>query len=170
MIRQFIVLGLLLPLVGCAAKKPPPLPPFSNAELILEIQKLNLDVTEIPRGVMVRLPTIFFGFNSADLQPEARQKVDALSVVLNHPRAVQRKIVIEGHADAIGTQEYNLKLSQQRAEAVEQEMIANLIQGGRLRSEGFGETRPIAPNTNPDGSDNPEGRTQNRRVEIIIEN
>jgi outer membrane protein OmpA-like peptidoglycan-associated protein len=167
---QLIALGLLLPLVGCATKKPTPLLPLTNAELILEIQRLNLEVEETPRGVMVRLPTIFFGFNSADLQPEARQKVDILSTILNHPRAVQRKIVIEGHADAIGAQEYNRKLSQNRAEAVAQEMIANQIQSDRLRSEGFGETRPIAPNTNPDGSDNPEGRAQNRRVEIIIEN
>lgn len=168
--RSFIVLGLFLPLIGCAAKKPPPPPPFTNAELILEIQRLHLDVEETPRGVVVKLPTIFFGFNSAELQPEGRQKVDALTAILNHPRAVQRRIALEGHADAIGAQEYNLRLSQQRAEAVLQEMIANQMQSERLRSEGFGETRPIAPNTNPDGSDNPEGRAQNRRVEVIIEN
>ena len=168
--RQLIVLGLLLPLIGCAAKKPAPLLPFTNAELILEIQRLNLDVEETPRGVIVRLPTIFFDFDSADLQPEARQKVEALSAILNHARAAQRKIVIEGHADAIGTPAYNLTLSQQRAEAVEQEMLAYQIQRSRLRSEGFGETRPIAPNINPDGSDSPGGRAQNRRVEIIIEN
>lgn len=170
MTRQLIALGLLLPLVGCAAKKPAPILPFTNAELILEIQRLNLDVEETPRGVIVRLPSIFFDFNSADLQPEARQKIEALSLILNHPRAVQRRLVIEGHADSIGTPEYNLKLSQQRAESVLQEMIAHQVQGGRLRSEGFGETRPVAPNTNPDGSDNPAGRAQNRRVEIIIEN
>jgi outer membrane protein OmpA-like peptidoglycan-associated protein len=168
--RQLIALGLLLPLIGCAAKKPPPLPPFTNAELIQEIQRLNLEVEETPRGVMVKLPNIFFDFDSADLKPEARQKTDALSAILNHPRAVQRKITIEGYADAIGTKEYNLKLSQQRAESVLQEMTSNQIQSARLHSEGFGETRPIAPNTNPDGSDNPSGRAQNRRVEIIIEN
>jgi len=170
MTRQLIVLGLCLSLVGCAAKKPAPPPPFTNAELIQEIQRLNLDVKETPRGVTVTLPTILFDFDSAVLGPEGRQKVDALSAVLNHPRAVQRRIATEGHADAIGAQEYNLKLSQQRAEAVAQEMIASQIQSNRLRTEGFGESRPIAPNTNPDGSDNPEGRAQNRRVEIIIEN
>ena len=113
--RQLIALGLLLPLVGCAAKKPAPLLPFTNAELILEIQQLNLDVKETPRGVKVTLHTIFFAFDSTDLEPEARQKIDALTTVLNHPRAVQRRIAIEGHADAIGSQDYNLKLSQQSA-------------------------------------------------------
>lgn len=137
---------------------------------MLEIRKLDLEVEETPRGVTVRLPLIFFDFDSADLKPEARQKVDALSAVLNHPRAVQRRMAIEGHADAIGAPEYNLNLSRQRAEAVGQEMIANQIQGNRIRSEGFGATRPVAPNTNPDGSDNPAGRAQNRRVEVIIEN
>ncbi len=170
--RTLLWLGMLLPLIGCVAKKPPPPPllPFTNAELVQEIQQLNLDAQETPRGVAVTLPTIFFGYDKADLTPEARQKVEALSVVLNHPRAVQRRMSIEGHADSIGSKDYNLKLSDKRAEAVLQDMVSGQIQRERLRSEGFGELHPVAPNTNPDGSDNPEGRTKNRRVEIIIEN
>jgi outer membrane protein OmpA-like peptidoglycan-associated protein len=168
--QKLILLWLILPLIGCAAKKPPPLLPFTNTELIQEIQRLNLDAQETPRGVTVTLPTIFFGYNSADLTPEARQKVDALSTVLNHPRALQRKMSIEGHADAIGSLEYNRKLSEKRAETVMQEMIAVQVVGSRLRSQGLGELHPVAPNTKPDGSDDPEGRAKNRRVEIVIEN
>lgn len=168
--RQLILLGLLLPLIGCAAKKPPPPPPYTNAELLFEIQRLNLDVQETPRGVTVTLPTVFFGYNNADLSEEARQRVDALATVLNHPRAQQRKMAVEGHADAIGSQDYNLKLSQKRAETVTQELITGQVQSNRLHFEGFGELYPVAPNKNPDGSDNPEGRARNRRVEVIIEN
>jgi outer membrane protein OmpA-like peptidoglycan-associated protein len=168
--RKLLLLGILIPLIGCAAKKPAPLPPFTNAELVQEIQQLNLDAQETPRGVTVTLPTIFFGYDKADLTPEARQKVDALTTILNHPRALQRKISIEGHADSIGSKDYNLKLSGKRAETVLQEMVSGQVQRERLRSEGFGELHPVAPNANPDGSDNPEGRSRNRRVEIIIEN
>lgn len=171
--QHLIALGLFLPFIACTVKKPAPsLPPFrpsTNAELLAEIRKLNLDVQETPRGLIVTLPGIFFGFNSADLEPEGREKVEALAKILNHPRAVQRKVTIEGHADALGSQTYNLKLSQERAEAVEQAMISAQMQKDRLYAEGFGETRPIAPNMNPDGSDNLEGRAQNRRVEVIIQ-
>jgi outer membrane protein OmpA-like peptidoglycan-associated protein len=168
--RKLILLGIIIPLVSCAAKKPPPLPPFTNAELVQEIQKLNLDAQETPRGVTVTLPLIFFAYDKADLTPEARQKVDALTTVLNHPRALQRKMSVEGHADAIGSLEYNRKLSEKRAETVLQEMVSEQVQRERLRSQGLGELYPVAPNTNPDGSDNPEGRARNRRVEIVIEN
>jgi outer membrane protein OmpA-like peptidoglycan-associated protein len=89
---------------------------------------------------------------------------------VNHPRALSRRISVEGHADAIGSQGYNLPLSQRRAETVAQELIANQTRRERVRSQGFGELYPIAPNTNPDGSDNPAGRAKNRRVEVFLEN
>jgi outer membrane protein OmpA-like peptidoglycan-associated protein len=169
--RKLLLLGILIPLIGCAAKKPPPpLPPFTNAELIQEIQKLDLNAQETARGVTVTLPTIFFDYDKADLTPEARQKVDALSTVLNHPRALQRKLSVEGHADSIGSLDYNRKLSERRAETVLQEMVSEQVQRERLHSQGLGELYPVAPNKNPDGSDNPEGRAKNRRVEIVIEN
>lgn len=172
--RQLLALGLFLPLIACTVKKPtsppPSFLPYTNAELLEQIQKSNLDVQDTSRGLIITLPGIFFGFNSADLEPEARDKVGALAEILNHPRAARRKVLIEGHADTVGPGDYNLKLSQERAEEVEQAMIAGRVQKERLHAKGFGESRPIAPNTNPDGSDNPEGRAQNRRVEVIIQN
>ena len=172
--QKLIALGLLLPVIACTVKKPIPPPPpslsYTNAELLDEIQKINLDIQDTSRGLTIMLPGIFFGFDSADLEPEAQEKMGALAEILNRPRAAQRKITIEGHTDALGSDAYNLKLSQARAQAVEQELIALQVQQDRLHAEGFGETRPIAPNTNPDGSDNPEGRAQNRRVEVIIQN
>jgi outer membrane protein OmpA-like peptidoglycan-associated protein len=96
--------------------------------------------------------------------------LDALATVLNQQQTLSRRIAVEGHADALGSQEYNLRLSQRRADAVAQELIASQIRRERVRSQGYGEQQPVAPNTNPDGTDNPDGRAQNRRVEVVIEN
>ncbi len=85
-----------------------------------------------------------------------------------HPQAVARQITLEGHADAIGNDAYNLELSRWRADAVAQELVARGVRRDRLAVEGFGERRPIAPNTLPDGKDNPAGRALNRRVEAVV--
>lgn len=150
---------------GCVTK------PFTNQELIDVLTQKDFEAREIDRGVVVVLPaTVLFAFGSADLTPEARHKIDDIAAVLTDLRALRRGLAIEGHADAIGTTETNLTLSQQRADAVAQELIANRVRRDRLRSQGFGEAYPVAPNTNADGSDNPEGRTKNRRVEVVISN
>jgi photosystem I P700 chlorophyll a apoprotein A2 len=167
--RLVCVLGVTLFLAACAAKKEEP--PFTNSELIQKLKEQNFDAQETARGVMVVFPaTVFFAYDSADLSPEARQRLDVLATIVNHPRALSRRISVEGHADAIGSQGYNLPLSQRRAETVAQELIANQTRRERVRSQGFGELYPIAPNTNPDGSDNPAGRAKNRRVEVFLEN
>ncbi len=164
----FSAVGLLAVFLdGCAAKKEAP---FTDNELVQQFLTQGFDAREIDRGVVVNLPaTVLFAYDSADLSPESRQKVDILAKILNHPRASLRHLSVEGHADAIGSEDYNLKLSQRRAETVSQELIADQVHGERLQSRGFGKLRPVEPNTNPDGSDNPEGRAKNRRVELIIE-
>lgn len=152
---------------GCAAKKEAP---FTDNELVQQFHAQGFEAQAGERGVVVSLPTtVLFAYDSADLSPEARQRVDILAKILNHPRAALRHLSIEGHADAIGSEEYNLKLSQRRAETVSQELMADQVHGERMQNHGFGKSRPVAPNTNPDGSDNPEGRAKNRRVELIVE-
>ena len=79
-------------------------------------------------------------------------------------------MVIEGHTDALGPDWYNDKLSEKRAQVVRNW----LVERGFLRPEqatvkAFGKRRPVAPNTKADGSDDPEGRKQNRRVEIVVQ-
>ena len=171
--QRLIVLILLFPFISCTLKKPAPPPPsfpsYTDAELLSAVQNLNLDIQDTPRGHIVTLPGVFFGFNNANLTPEAQEKVNALAEILKYAQIAQRKVVIQGHTDSIGPGEYNLKLSQERAKAVEQALLAAQVQQDRLHVEGFGEARPIAFNANPDGSDNPEGRAQNRRVEVIIQ-
>jgi len=138
-------------------------------DLVTKLREQQLDVKETDRGVVVTLPYVFFSFGSADLNPEARKTVDAIAVILNHPRAEKRNIIVEGQSDAIGKPEDNLALSKARAETVANELIVNSLRRERVTINGYGEDRPVAPNTHPDGTDNPEGRARNRRVEIVIE-
>ncbi|HTZ19083.1 MAG TPA: OmpA family protein [Dissulfurispiraceae bacterium] len=79
------------------------------------------------------------------------------------------RVELDGHTDGKGTEQYNQKLSEKRAEAVRQYLIkAGASDKARISAKGYGMTRPIAPNTTKDGKDNPEGRAENRRVEVII--
>ena len=76
---------------------------------------------------------------------------------------------VSGHTDSVGSEASNQTLSEQRAQAVVDYFTDAGIDPSRLHAQGFGETRPVAPNTHQDGADNPDGRAQNRRVEIVIE-
>jgi outer membrane protein OmpA-like peptidoglycan-associated protein len=81
------------------------------------------------------------------------------------PNAV---VEIGSHTDSTGTDSYNMKLSQRRSESVVSYLISKGIPTERLVAKGYGMRLPIAPNTNPDGSDNPEGRQLNRRTVMKI--
>jgi outer membrane protein OmpA-like peptidoglycan-associated protein len=80
------------------------------------------------------------------------------------------RIEIGGHTDSKGSNELNRKLSEARAQSVVDYLVGKGIDTARLEAKGYGASRPIAPNTNPDGSDNPEGRQKNRRTEFRILN
>lgn len=125
-------------------------------------------VRETPRGIVLTLPEAYFAYRSAELEPRARLAVERIARVLSHPGARTRRIILEGHADDIGTTGYNLTLSRRRAETVARELIARGIRRDRVTVAAFGETRPVAPNRHADGSDNPDGRARNRRVEAVI--
>ncbi len=78
-------------------------------------------------------------------------------------------VAIHGHTDAKGANDYNQSLSVRRAEAVHLWLVEKGGAQANYEIMGHGETQPVAPNTNPDGTDNPDGRAQNRRVEISIQ-
>ena len=102
-----------------------------------------------------------FPTGSAQIDRRSRPLVDQIASALkNNPQV--GNIRIEGHTDNIGGAEYNLKLSQERAEAVREALIRRGVDGNRLSTRGLGETHPIAPNRSP------AGRAKNRRVEFII--
>ena len=140
-----------------------------NRELIEELKRRKLDARETKRGVVVNLPDVLFEYNKASLTRDAQGKVAYIAEVLER-RAPNRRVSVEGHADAIGTESYNLQLSQHRAERVAQRLADNGVRDNRLQTKGFGEQYPVAPNTRANGADNPSGRAKNRRVEVVIEN
>ncbi len=79
------------------------------------------------------------------------------------------QVIIADHTDSKGSDAYNQRLSEKRAESVKKWLSENAgISADTIKTVGYGETRPMAPNANSDGSDNPEGRQKNRRVEIVI--
>jgi OmpA-OmpF porin, OOP family len=107
---------------------------------------------------------VLFDFDRADLTPTARAKLDEVVAELR-TGAARGTVIIGGHADATGTTDYNLSLSDRRARAVATALTALTAGLGlTLQPRGYGDTRPIAPNVKPDGSDDPEGRARNRRV------
>jgi outer membrane protein OmpA-like peptidoglycan-associated protein len=112
------------------------------------------------RGLVVTLEDVLFEVNGAELQPGAQ--VEMLRLVDYLKRNPDHNILIEGHTDNTGSSEYNLQLSQLRAQSVESYLVASGVPAERIRAVGYGETRPEAPN------DTASGRQQNRRVEIVI--
>ncbi len=112
------------------------------------------------------IKNIYYDFDKANLRSESIPALDTLlSLLKEHP---EWKVEIGSHTDALGSDKYNQWLSQQRAESVVDFLVAHGITKDRLKAKGYGESRPIAPNKNPDGSDNPKGRQLNRRTEFTI--
>ncbi len=122
-----------------------------------------------PVPVTIDLRGVNFDFDKATLRPDAVAILnEAIQVLQKYP---ELKVEVAGHTDSVGTDAYNQKLSERRAKAVYDYLTSNGVDAGRLIGpHGYGESRPIAPNTNPDGSDNPEGRAQNRRTELNVQN
>jgi outer membrane protein OmpA-like peptidoglycan-associated protein len=108
-----------------------------------------------------------FDFDKSNIRDvdEAELK-RAIDFVRKYPGS---RVQLEGYTDSKGTEEYNQKLSERRAEAVKQYLIEEgAVDKAMISAKGYGELRPIAPNTTQDGKDNPEGRAENRRVEVLI--
>jgi outer membrane protein OmpA-like peptidoglycan-associated protein len=117
------------------------------------------------KRVVIRLPSdVLFEFAKADLTPAAQQAIAAVDDQIGSGGS--GTVTVEGHTDAIGSDADNQALSERRAAAVRTALEAELGSGYEYSAVGFGETKPVAPNTKPDGSDDPDGRALNRRVEI----
>lgn len=110
---------------------------------------------------------VLFEFGSANLTTEAADTLDTVAAAITQQGVDQPTVQVIGHTDSIGSAESNLELSKRRAEAV-RAGLAERLSEAVLTASGLGETNPKAPNANPDGTDNPDGRRQNRRVEIFV--
>jgi outer membrane protein OmpA-like peptidoglycan-associated protein len=115
---------------------------------------------------VVVLEGIEFDFNKSNIRASSYPIMDQNVDGLKSKTTTQVKIV--GHTDAIGSDEANQKLSEQRAASALDYFVAHGVDSTRLTSEGRGESEPVAPNKNADGSDNPDGRARNRRIELHI--
>jgi outer membrane protein OmpA-like peptidoglycan-associated protein len=136
-----------------------------NQALIEELKKQNIEARETSRGVAVNLPSVNFQFDSADLTPDGRDRVNQIASILNR-QASNRRIAVEGHAsrESAAQEAYNQRLSERRAETVADALGRDGVQTSQISSRGLGTRSPIASNETEDG------RQQNRRVEVVIEN
>ncbi len=130
------------------------------------MEDLGAKVTD--QEITIELAADFlFDFDKYALKTEAIPSLQKVGVVVKaYPKA---PLLIEGHTDGKGTHPYNTKLSENRALSVKNWLVQNAgVDPARITTQGWGETKPVAPNTNPDGSDNPQGRQKNRRVGITL--
>jgi outer membrane protein OmpA-like peptidoglycan-associated protein len=135
----------------------------------LDIKVQDLDIKETSTEVRIELAAdVLFDFDKAVLLPKAQQTLEKAAQIVRD--RAKGEVRIDGYTDAKGSDAYNKKLSERRAQAV----MAWFVKQGKIRSvkfvtQGFGAKNPVALNTKPDGSDNPDGRQKNRRVEITFQ-
>jgi len=112
------------------------------------------------------IQNILYDFNKATLRPESQLILDGIvKIMTDNPKI---KVELGAHTDSIGSDAYNIKLSQARAQACVDYMISKGVGDTRIFAKGYGKSRPIAPNSLPNGKDNPEGRQLNRRTEFTV--
>ena len=114
----------------------------------------------------IEIKNILYDFDKATLRPESKLALDGLVSLLNNNPSI--KIELSSYTDSFGSDEYNMALSQMRAKACVDYLIAKGIAINRLSAKGYGKSKPVDTNILPNGSDNPEGRQQNRRTEFIV--
>jgi outer membrane protein OmpA-like peptidoglycan-associated protein len=136
-----------------------------NQALIDELKRRNIDARETSRGVMVNLPNVNFQFDRADLTPDGRDRVNQIASIVKRA-AANRRLVVEGHAsrESAAQEAYNQQLSEKRAMTVADTLERDGLSSSRISARGLGTRSPIASNETEDG------RRQNRRVEVTIEN
>lgn len=108
-----------------------------------------------------------FDFDRSELKPAGQAQLSELYQKMQQVEVAGIDIV--GHTDSKGSEAYNQALSERRAQSAANYLVALGTNPGLITTRGMGERQPIAPNTNPDGSDNPAGRAQNRRVDITVD-
>jgi len=165
-----VVASTPLPPPPVAAPPPPPPPPPADTDHdgVTDDKDqcpgtpagVAVDEVGCPRKGSITLEGVTFDVNSAHLTPGSSSVLDPVATDLQkYPRL---KIELQGHTDSTGSDAYNLKLSQQRAEAVREYLVEHGVPPAQLVARGYGETMPIASN------DNADGRTRNRRVVMFV--
>lgn len=145
----------------------------------LNLSKLLADnargsmIGDVPYTPLIQNPkggdaiALYFEYDSVALHPRTQKQLNIVANILKASPA--KKLKISGHTDALGTETYNMALSQQRADAVKQFFLDQGLPLTQVVTVGLGRSQPLSPNANPDGSDNPSGRSKNRRAEILLD-
>ena len=120
-----------------------------------------LQAVDTDRGMVITLGDVLFSTGKADLQPGAMSTIERLALFMAEYPA--KTVLIEGYTDDVGSEIFNLGLSERRAASVRDALLAAGVSPLRISTIGYGEARPIASNSTP------EGRQMNRRVEIVIQ-
>lgn len=134
-----------------------------TSDQTIEHKDFNLDpiqVATVQENVTINLNNVFFDFDKAILKPESFPELDRIVALMKERSGMQ--IEITGHTDNVGTEQYNMGLSQRRARAVVKYLTEKEIAAGRIKTQYFGESKPVDTNATK------EGRRRNRRVEFKI--
>jgi outer membrane protein OmpA-like peptidoglycan-associated protein len=129
-------------------------------QLMKELSELKAQQTE--RGIVLTIGDVLFATGKANLSPDANKSVATLAEFLK--KYPKRDVLIEGHTDSVGKDDYNMVLSRKRADSVKYKLMEDGIEAGRITTVGYGKKFPLASN------DTMAGKAQNRRVEVIILN
>ena len=134
----------------------------SQSELLIRLQQVEKMTRVESRGIVVTLAgNVYFDSSKADVKPALRDRLAEVGKAL--ASAPDRHILIDGHTDSTGKMDFNMHLSELRAESVKAVLVANGVAPDRIETHGYGPTKPVTDNGTPNG------RSQNRRVEVVIQ-
>jgi outer membrane protein OmpA-like peptidoglycan-associated protein len=160
---------------GWAAEDPAPVsdPKMQVLDLVFKVEDIggkvvDLQLKETDTEIRIEIAAdVLFEFDKADLRRDARNALKQVGDIIKEK--AKSTVRVEGHTDSKGSDAYNQKLSERRANSVRDWLVKNEgLKNVRFSTSGFGAKKPAVSNTKPDGSDDPEGRQKNRRVEIVI--
>lgn len=139
----------------------------------IQIPKITIPSIRVQENqdlTVITLPSdVLFDFDKDNIRPDADMALRQISEVLTK-RYANKPLQINGHTDSVADDAYNQDLSERRAASVKRWLSEQgKVAESRMKTRGYGELQPVVPNTKPDGSDEPEGRQKNRRVEVVIQ-
>jgi len=130
-----------------------------RAQLLAQLNQV-LQTQDTARGLIVNMSDVLFDFGKYTLKPEAREKLAKISgIVMAHPGL---NLQVEGYTDSVGSDQVNQQLSERRADTVKDYLIQQGVPGSAVTAQGFGKANPVATN------DTAEGRSKNRRVQLVV--
>lgn len=140
----------------------------SFAEKVIDVELGTPVVAKVDPVIVSKLKVqrVYFGFDEYDLDASYKTYADNVYDILSQNK--EFTVEVAGHTDNLGSDDYNYSLSKMRTETIANYLVSRGIDRSRITTKFNGETKPIASNTNADGSDNPDGRAKNRRVEFRI--